>query len=153
VPVHYLVRGVRHDRLPGYYRLADVCLLTPLRDGMNLVARNSSSPDAADGAGALILSEFAGAAEEFREALSCNPFDVERLAATIERALALDEEDRRQRLARMATTVHDHDVFAWAQREIFALEQARAQRSPRLARAKTPRRTRTHRPGQQSERS
>jgi trehalose 6-phosphate synthase len=145
VPVHYLFRGVRHDRLLAYYRLADVCLLTPLRDGMNLVAKEFVvAQDATDGAGALVLSEFTGAAEELREALSCNPFDVEGLAATIELALALDEEDRRQRLARMATTVHDHDVFAWAQQEISALEQARP------ARAKTPRPTRPQRPGERS---
>jgi trehalose 6-phosphate synthase len=153
VPVHYLFRGVRHDRLLAYYRLADVCLLTPLRDGMNLVAKEFVvAQDATDGTATLVLSEFTGAAEELREALSCNPFDVEGLAATIELALALDEEDRRQRLARMATTVHDHDVFAWAQQEISALEQARPHRGPRPARAKTPRPMRSHRPGERSER-
>jgi trehalose 6-phosphate synthase len=153
VPVHYLFRGVRHDRLLAYYRLADVCLLTPLRDGMNLVAKEFVvAQDATDGTATLVLSEFTGAAEELREALSCNPFDVEGLAATIELALALDEQDRRQRLARMATTVHDHDVFAWARQEISALEQVRPHRSPRLARAKTPRPTRPQRPGERSER-
>jgi trehalose-6-phosphate synthase len=112
---------------------------------MNLVAKEFVvAQDATDGTATLVLSEFTGAAEELREALSCNPFDVEGLAATIELALALDEEDRRQRLARMATTVHDHDVFAWAQQEISALEQARP------ARAKTPRPTRPQRPGERS---
>ncbi len=153
VPVHYLFRGVRHDRLLAYYRLADVCLVTPLRDGMNLVAKEFVvAQDASDGSGALVLSEFTGAAEELREALSCNPFDVEGLAATVELALALDEEDRRQRLARMATTVHDHDVFAWARQEISALEKARPHLSTRPARANTPRPTRSHRPGQWSDR-
>jgi len=139
VPVHYLFRGVRHDRLLAYYRLADVCLVTPLRDGMNLVAKEFViAQDASDQTGVLVLSEFTGAAEELHEALPCNPFDVDGLASTIELALELDEQDRRQRLARMATTVHDHDVFAWAQQETSALEQARPQRSPRAARAKTP---------------
>ncbi len=139
VPVHYLFRGVSRDRLLAYYRLADVCLVTPLRDGMNLVAKEFAVAQAAtDQAGVLVLSEFTGAAEELHEALSCNPFDVEGLASTIERALKLDEQDRRQRLARMATTVHDHDVFAWAQQETSALEQARPHRRPRPARAKTP---------------
>jgi len=124
VPVHYLFRGVRHDRLLAYYRLADVCLVT-LRDGMNLVAKEFvAAQDAADGTGVLVLSEFTGAAEELHEALSCNPFDVEGLAGTIELALELNEEDRRRRLARMAATVRGHDVFAWAQQEISALERA-----------------------------
>jgi trehalose 6-phosphate synthase len=131
VPVHYLFRSVRHERLLAYYRLAHVCLVTPLRDGMNLVAKEFVvAQDATDEAGALVLSEFTGAAEELHEALPCNPFDVEGLATTIERALELEEEDRRRRLARMATTVRDHDVFAWAQQEISALEQTRPRGSP-----------------------
>jgi trehalose 6-phosphate synthase len=72
-----------------------------------------------------VLSEFTGAAEELGEALFCNPFDIEGLARTIELALELDQEDRRQCLARMAAIVHDHDVFWWAREEISALEQAR----------------------------
>jgi trehalose 6-phosphate synthase len=126
VPVHYLFRGVGRERLLAYYRLADVCLVTPLRDGMNLVAKEFVvAQDAADGSGVLVLSEFTGAAEELAEALLCNPFDIEGLARTIELALELEEEDRRQRLARMAAIVHDHDVFWWAREEISALEQAR----------------------------
>jgi trehalose 6-phosphate synthase len=153
VPVHYLFRGVRHDRLLAYYRLADVCLVTPLRDGMNLVAKEFVvAQDASDQTGVLVLSEFTGAAEELHEALPCNPFDVDGLASTIELALELDEQDRRRRLARMATTVHDHDVFAWAQQEISALEQARPHGSPRPARAKTLPPTRPQAPGARSAR-
>jgi trehalose 6-phosphate synthase len=138
VPVHYLFRGVRHDRLLAYYRLADVCLVTPLRDGMNLVAKEFVvSQDATDQTGVLVLSEFTGAAEELREALSCNPFDVEGLASTIGLALELDEQDRSRRLSRMATTVHDHDVFAWARQETSALEQARPHGNPRRAQPRT----------------
>jgi alpha,alpha-trehalose-phosphate synthase [UDP-forming] len=153
VPVHYLFRGVRHERLLAYYRLADVCLVTPIRDGMNLVAKEFVvAQDATDGTGVLVLSEFTGAAEELHEALPCNPFDIEGLAATIERALALDPEERRQRLAQMATTVHNNDVFAWAQQETSTLEQARPQRSARPAGVKGPRPTRSQRPREQSER-
>jgi len=120
---------------------------------MNLVAKEFVvSQAAADQTGVLVLSEFTGAAEELHDALSCNPFDVEGLASTIELALELDEEDRRQRLARMATTVHDHDVFAWAEQETSALEQARPHGSPRPARAKTPSPTRSHRPDERRER-
>jgi len=153
VPVHYLFRGVRHDRLLAYYRLADVCLVTPLRDGMNLVAKEFVvAQDASDQTGVLVLSEFTGAAEELHEALPCNPFDIDGLARTIQLALELDEQDRRQRLARMATSVHDHDVFAWAQQETSALEQARPHGSPRPARAKTPPPRRPQPPGARSAR-
>jgi alpha,alpha-trehalose-phosphate synthase [UDP-forming] len=126
VPVHYLYRGVRYDRLLAYYRLADVCLVTPLADGMNLVAKEFVAAQAAgDGAGALVLSEFAGAAVELREALRCNPFDTDGLARTIERALHLGEADRRRRVERMAATVAQHDVHWWTEQELSAVLAAR----------------------------
>jgi trehalose 6-phosphate synthase len=130
VPVHYLFRGITPDRLLAYYRLADVCLVTPLRDGMNLVAKEFVTVQAAvDASGVLVLSEFTGAAEELRSALLCNPFDLEGLAATIERALQLDETDRRERLQRLATTVAAHDVFWWIERELDAIAHAPAGRT------------------------
>jgi len=121
VPVHYLYRGVTADRLLAYYRAADVCLVTPLQDGMNLVAKEYVTvQDATAGAGALVLSEFTGAIEELRQALPCNPFDIEGLAGTISLALELDEEDRRRRLAKMAATIRAHDVYAWLDEELAA---------------------------------
>jgi trehalose 6-phosphate synthase len=123
VPVHYLYRGVSSDRLLAYYRLADVCLVTPLRDGMNLVAKEFVTCQAAGaGAGVLVLSEFAGAAEGLHGALPCNPFDVVGLAATIELALELDEADRAERIAKMAVEVERRDVFWWLECELAALE-------------------------------
>jgi trehalose 6-phosphate synthase len=123
VPVYYLHRGVSADRLLAYYRAAAVCLVTPLRDGMNLVAKEFVVAQAAGGdAGALVLSEFTGAAKEFsRDAFICNPFDISGLATTIEQALAADEEDRRARIANMAAQVYDNDVFAWARDELDLL--------------------------------
>jgi len=119
VPVHYLYRGVTPDRLLAYYRAADVCLVTPLQDGMNLVAKEYVTVQAAtESTGVLVLSEFTGAIEELREALPCNPFDLEGLAGTISLALELDEDDRRRRLRRMAATVRRHDVFAWLDQEL-----------------------------------
>jgi trehalose 6-phosphate synthase len=125
IPVHYLFRGVTPDRLLAYYRLADVCLVTPLRDGMNLVAKEFVTVQAAvDASGVLVLSEFTGAAEELRSALLCNPFDLDGLAATIENALQLDETDRRERLQRLAATIAAHDVFWWVEHELNAIAHA-----------------------------
>ena len=125
VPVHYLYRGVTPDRLLAYYRAAEMCLVTPLQDGMNLVAKEYVTvQQATDGAGVLVLSEFTGAIEELPEALPCNPFDLEGLAGTISLALELDETDRRSRLARMAATIHRHDVFAWLDQELASPPRA-----------------------------
>jgi trehalose-6-phosphate synthase len=119
VPVHYLYRGVTADRLLAYYRAAEICLVTPLQDGMNLVAKEYVTVQAAtEGTGVLVLSEFTGAVEELPEALPCNPFDLEGLAGTISLALELDEDDRRRRIEAMAATVHRHDVFAWLDQEL-----------------------------------
>jgi trehalose 6-phosphate synthase len=126
VPVHYLYRGVPYERLLAYYQLADVCLVTPLADGMNLVAKEFVTAQAAcGGSGALVLSEFTGAAVELREALPCNPFDVAGLAATIEQALELDDGDRRRRIERMAATVARRDVYWWTEQELAAAGEAR----------------------------
>ena len=119
VPVHYLYRGVTPDRLLAYYRLADVCLVTPLQDGMNLVAKEFVTAQAATGgAGVLVLSEFTGAIAELRQALPCNPFDLDGLVGTIELALELEEDDRRYRLEKMAATVARNDVYRWAELEL-----------------------------------
>ncbi len=126
VPVYYLYRGIRHERLLAYYRLADVCLVTPLADGMNLVAKEFVTAQAAGGgAGALVLSEFTGAAVELRDALPCNPFDVAGLVGAIQDALELDEADRRRRIERMAAAVARRDVYWWTEQELAAVREAR----------------------------
>lgn len=125
VPVHYLHRGVPRPRLVAYYRLADVAVVTPLKDGMNLIAKEFVvTQHAGDGTGALVLSEFTGAAGELPEAVSCNPFDVEGLSRRIEMALELDDDDCRSRLERMAATVHENDVFAWVDRQLQEVDRA-----------------------------
>jgi trehalose 6-phosphate synthase len=126
VPVHYLYRGVSPERLLAYYRLADVCIVTSLRDGMNLVAKEFVvCQDAGHGRGVLVLSEFAGASEELHEALPCNPFDVEDLSAIIAAAIELDEDDRRRRVHRLGRRAARHCVFSWLGEEMGALERAR----------------------------
>jgi trehalose 6-phosphate synthase len=138
VPVYYLYGGVRHERLLAYYRLADVCLVTPLADGMNLVAKEFVTAQAAGGdAGALVLSEFTGAAVELHDALPCNPFDVDGIATAIELALELDQDDRRRRIERMAAAVAHHDVYWWTEQELTTAAEARtAARRPEPSRAR-----------------
>jgi trehalose 6-phosphate synthase len=123
VPVHYLHRSIDRSRLAAYYRIADVMCVTPLKDGMNLVAKEFVTVrDATDGDGVLILSEFCGTAHEFgHAAIRCNPFDVEGLASIMEGALALEAADRRDRIARMAQIVRDNDVFRWVDDELEAI--------------------------------
>src|SRR5438094_10143257 len=96
-PVVYINRSIERAELAALYKLADVCWVGSLRDGMNLVAKEYVACKA-EGDGVLVLSEFAGAAAEMGEALLINPFDEERTASTVERALALDEQERRERM-------------------------------------------------------
>ncbi|HET8644870.1 MAG TPA: trehalose-6-phosphate synthase, partial [Vicinamibacteria bacterium] len=104
-PVVYIHRGIPRAELVALYARADVGWVTPLRDGMNLVAKEyvacqirGTGPEPASGAGALLLSEFAGAAAEMGEAFVVNPYDEERTAATLEAVLAAPEEERRVRM-------------------------------------------------------
>ncbi len=125
VPVHYLYRGVSRAKLAAYYRLADVMCVTPLKDGMNLVAKEFVTVQAAgDEAGVLMLSEFCGTAIEFGDdVVPCNPFDVEGLSYLMGSALTLDEEDRRARIRRLAEVVRSADVYRWVDDELHAIEQ------------------------------
>jgi trehalose 6-phosphate synthase len=125
VPVHYLYRGVSRQKLAAYYRLADVMCVTPLKDGMNLVAKEFVTVQAAaKEAGVLLLSEFCGTAIEFgADAVRTNPFDVEGQSYLMAQALELDESDRRDRIARMAEAVRNADVFQWVTDELGDIER------------------------------
>lgn len=115
VPIHYLYRSISQEELVAFYHTSDVGLVTPLKDGMNLVAKEFCAASH-DGRGALILSEFAGAAEELaaRGALVVNPHDIQALAATIHRALAMGEREQRARMTRLREAVRRGDVQTWA---------------------------------------
>lgn len=133
VPFRYLHRQVSHRQLLAYYVAADVALVTPLCDGMNLVAKEFVVVQGAtDRAGALVLSEFAGAAAELGDAVLCNPFDVDGTADAVERALETDEDERRKRLAVMAGVVEAHDVEQWATVQLAEAEmcESRPDRHP-----------------------
>ena len=122
VPVHYLYRGLDQPALAAYYAMADALLVTPLIDGMNLVAKEYVVVQhARRGDGVLVLSEFTGAALELKDAVLCNPFDVEGLSYQIERALALDKADRQRRLSSMARRVRAHDVHRWVAGQLAPL--------------------------------
>ena len=110
--VHYQHRGVAKSLLRCYYRMADVMLVTPFKDGMNLVAKEYVACHD-DGSGALVLSEFAGAADELSQAYLCNPFDIESVKAALLNALkALDDapSTMTQRMLTMHQQVTEHDV-------------------------------------------
>ncbi|MEL7474332.1 MAG: trehalose-6-phosphate synthase, partial [Planctomycetota bacterium] len=111
--VHYLYRSLPFNELVAYYRAADVCMVTPYRDGMNLVAKEYVATRH-DDTGVLVLSEFAGAAEELRSgAMLVNPHDIDGMAATLHAALTLPQSEARKRMRLMRRQVERHDVFAW----------------------------------------
>jgi trehalose 6-phosphate synthase/phosphatase len=121
-PIHYLHRGLPQDDVVALYRAADVLAVTPLRDGMNLVAKEfvASRPD---GDGVLVLSELAGSAAEMSAALVVNPYDVEAMAAALHRALEMPEDERRTRMALLRERVATHDVHWWARAFVADLER------------------------------
>jgi len=112
-PIVYLYRGVDQNRLTAYYAAADVALVTPLRDGMNLVAKEFVACHAAAGAGTLVLSEFAGAARGMPEALLVNPYDPEDIARAIEAAVTMPYPEREARMQALAIRVRTHDLGWW----------------------------------------
>lgn len=112
VPLWYLYRGVSPEELSALYRLADVLLVTPLRDGMNLVAKEYVA-SRLDDSGALVLSRFAGAANELREAFFVNPWDEKGTAKTLAMALEVDGREQRSRMRSMRRRVIEHDALRW----------------------------------------
>lgn len=113
VPVHYLYRNLSRDQLLTYYRAARIALITPLKDGMNLVAKEYCAANV-DLDGALILSDFAGAAGQLhRWALTVNPHDVGATADAIYRAYTMSVGERRYRMRRLRTSIRRHDIFHW----------------------------------------
>jgi trehalose 6-phosphate synthase/phosphatase len=112
LPVHYVHQSVSQRDLVALYCAADVMLVTPLRDGMNLVAKEFVA-SRIDDDGVLVLSEFAGAAAELSGPIVVNPYDVEGVADGLHRALAMPLEERRARMRGMRRRVAEHDVRAW----------------------------------------
>jgi trehalose 6-phosphate synthase len=113
VPVHFLYRSMERDELIAHYRAADIGLVTPLRDGMNLVAKEYCACSVEED-GVLVLSEFAGATAELqRGGLLVNPYDVEGTADALHDAVRMSTAERRQRMGRMRKTIRKRDIFRW----------------------------------------
>ena len=125
--VVYINRVIAREELAALYQLADVCWIGSLRDGMNLVSKEYVACKR-DGNGVLLLSEFAGAAAEMGEGLMINPFDKDRTAEVVVRALTLDEKERRDRMCALHTRVTRNNVFHWAERFLAALDESAAAR-------------------------
>jgi trehalose 6-phosphate synthase len=118
--IHYIHQSRDFDELMALYRAADVMLVTPLRDGMNLVAKEYVATRW-DLTGALVLSEFAGAAAELRDALLVNPYDIDGLKRNMARAIDLDPEEARRRMRSLRRAVSRNDNHTWARRFLDAL--------------------------------
>lgn len=124
VPIHYVYRSIPQTELGALYRSADVGFVAPIRDGMNLVAKEYIACQK-DGDGMLVISEFAGAAPELGEALRTNPYDIDGSAEALQRALEMAPAERRRRMAAMVRRVEYNDVHTWVRRALRSLEQMR----------------------------
>jgi alpha,alpha-trehalose-phosphate synthase [UDP-forming] len=123
-PIIFLERQHSHHEIQRYYRAADLCLVTALHDGMNLVAKEFLAARY-DEDGVLILSRFTGAARELRDALLVNPYDIDGTADSIRRALAMDPDERKQRMQRMRKVIREHNIYRWAGNLIAELCEVR----------------------------
>jgi trehalose 6-phosphate synthase len=120
--IHYLTQPFDRAELAALYRAADIMAVTPLRDGMNLVAKEYVAARV-DDTGALVLSEFAGAAAEFTQAYLVNPHDLEGLKLTLSHALQASPADTIARMRTMRAHLRAHDIHAWARSYLTALDQ------------------------------
>jgi trehalose 6-phosphate synthase/phosphatase len=129
VPIHYLYRSIDQRQLTALYKAADVMLVTPLRDGMNLVAKEFVA-SRTDEDGVLVLSEFAGAAAELAEALHVNPYDLDRVAQVIKNALTMPHEEKRARMRALRHRVRTYDSYHWSETFLDELRSSRDEGAP-----------------------
>lgn len=121
VPLRYLNRPFQRATLAAIYRRARVGVVTPLRDGMNLVAKEYVAAQDPEDPGVLVLSRFAGAADELKGSLLVNPYDIEGMAAAMDRALTMPREERQERWRTNMDTVETNTIHHWCQRFIDEL--------------------------------
>jgi len=131
-PVVLIERQCSHDEVAAWYRASDVCLVTSLHDGMNLVAKEYlAARDDEDGV--LVLSKFTGASVELRDALIVNPYDIDGVADAIHRALEMSPSERRMRMQRMRRQVMEHNVYRWAASVLGDLRELRIEGAEAIA--------------------
>jgi trehalose 6-phosphate synthase len=128
-PIVLLTRHHTREEILPYYRTADLCMVTSLHDGMNLVAKEYVA-SRSDGHGVLILSRFTGASHELVDALVVNPYDTEEVATAIHRALEMPPEKSRLRMSRMRAVVKEHNIYRWAGNLIAELCEIRTSATP-----------------------
>jgi trehalose 6-phosphate synthase len=124
-PIRYINRTVKRQALAGLYRIAKVGLVTPLRDGMNLVAKEYIASQDAEDPGVLVLSRFAGAARELDGALLVNPYDTEDIATAIARAMDMPLNERIARWKPMFDRVSQNDIMSWCHSFLETLKRTR----------------------------
>ena len=113
-PINYLYKSLPQLKLAALYKISDICLVTPLRDGMNLVAKEYVSCKAEE-RGVLILSEFAGAAEKMgKYSILVNPYDIEEVADSIKEALNMNGNTKNMLISKLREIVQKNDIYAWA---------------------------------------
>jgi trehalose 6-phosphate synthase len=122
VPIRYVNQGYPREELAGFYRAAEIALITPLRDGMNLVAKEYVAAQDPENPGVLILSRFAGAALQLKDALLVNPYSRDEISDAIRQALEMPREERIRRWKSMMESVRNEDVVAWRHKFVEALE-------------------------------
>lgn len=121
-PLHYLNKTFARGSIMGLYRAARVGLVTPIRDGMNLVAKEFVTSQDPEDPGVLVLSELAGAAAELDDAVLINPYDIDAIAAGLNQALAMPRPERQRRHTRMMAVLRENDITAWEERFLADLQ-------------------------------
>jgi len=131
VPVRYFYRSLPFEAVVAHYAACGIAWITPLRDGLNLVAKEYiAARKAAGKAGVLILSEFAGAAVELHGALLANPYDTHAMTSTLYRAITMRQDEAAYRTERLASIVAEHDVTRWGEDFLAAVDRAAAEGAP-----------------------
>lgn len=125
-PILLLMKHHSHSEIGPFYKAADLCLVTSLHDGMNLVAKEYISARE-DEEGVLILSQFTGAARELRDALIVNPYDITQTSDAIKEALQMKKTEQNERMKRMRTLIKDHNIYRWAGELVGQLTQVRSE--------------------------
>ncbi|MCE9618465.1 MAG: trehalose-6-phosphate synthase [Planctomycetes bacterium] len=140
-PIHFLVDHHEGPMVYAFLKMASVCIVSSLHDGMNLVAKefvaakaesgDAESPESEEGV--LVLSEFAGAARDLPEAIIINPYDTEEFADAIHQAIDMDPRERRQRMTRMRMRIEEFNIYRWAADFLTALSQSKGRLEPSAA--------------------